>query len=277
MKYALSVILIVVGLAGSATAARIHTETIQYTVDGEVMEGYLAYDAQMKGKRPGVLVVHEWWGINDYIKGRTEQLARLGYVAFAADIYGKGKRAKTPEEAGKLAGIYRNDRRLLRARANAGLAALRNVKGTDGSRLAAIGYCFGGMTVLELARSGADVRGVASFHGTLDTPNPADAKNIKGSVLILQGADDPYVPMAQRTAFQDEMEKGGVDWQMNVYGHSVHSFTNPASGDDPSKGVAYNGKADKRSWEAMKIFFKEIFAEQDTLVTRGNRPLDSAA
>jgi dienelactone hydrolase len=260
MKYVLSIVLVLVGLVASAEAARIHTEIVNYTVDGEAMEGYLAYDTQMKGIRPGVLVVHEWWGINDYIKGRTEQLARLGYVAFAADIYGKGKRAKNADEAGKLAGIYRKDRQLLRARVNAGLAMLKKANFTDGSRLGAIGYCFGGMAVLELARSGADVKGVVSFHGSLDSPTPEDAKNIKGGVLALQGYTDPIVPPAQRAAFQDEMEKGGVDWQMNTYGHAVHSFTNPASGDDPSKGVAYNRKADKRSWEAMTLFFKEIFS-----------------
>jgi dienelactone hydrolase len=261
MKYALSIFIILVCLVSSAAAAQIRTETVPYTVDGEAMEGYLAYDAQLKGKRPGVLVVHEWWGLNDYIKGRTEQLAKLGYIAFAADIYGKGKRAKTAEEAGKLAKLYRDNRTLLRARADAGLAYLRNMKRVDGNRLAAIGYCFGGTSVLELARSGAAVKGVASFHGGLDTPNPADAKNIKGSVLVLHGADDPFVPLAQVTAFQEEMRKGGVDWQMNSYGDAVHSFTNPASGNDKSKGLAYNTRADKRSWEAMKLFFKEIFAK----------------
>jgi dienelactone hydrolase len=223
------------------------------------MEGYLAYDKQIEGKRPGILVVHEWWGINDYIRKRTEQLAVLGYVAFAADIYGKGKRAKSADEAKKYASVYQKNRQLLRSRAKAGLEVLKKMDLTDTSRLAAIGYCFGGMTVLELARSGADVKGIVSFHGTLDTPNISDARNIKGSVLVLQGADDPFVPMTQRTAFQDEMEKGNVDWQMITYGHAVHSFTNPASGNDPSKGIAYNRNADRRSWNAMKNLFAEIF------------------
>jgi dienelactone hydrolase len=180
-------------------------------------------------------------------------------VAFAADIYGKGKRAKSADEAKKYASVYQKNRQLLRSRAKAGLEVLKKMDLTDTSRLAAIGYCFGGMTVLELARSGADVKGIVSFHGTLDTPDMSDARHIKGSVLILQGADDPFVPMAQRTAFQNEMEKGNVDWQMITYGHAVHSFTNPASGNDPSKGIAYNRNADRRSWNAMKNLFAEIF------------------
>jgi dienelactone hydrolase len=259
MKKVLSFILLILILAVPAFAAQIETKVVTYSVDGEVMEGYLAYDKQIEGKRPGILVVHEWWGINDYIRKRTEQLAVLGYVAFAADIYGKGKRAKSADEAKKYASVYQKNRQLLRSRAKAGLEVLKKMDLTDTSRLAAIGYCFGGMTVLELARSGADVKGIVSFHGTLDTPDMSDARHIKGSVLILQGADDPFVPMAQRTAFQNEMEKGNVDWQMITYGHAVHSFTNPASGNDPSKGIAYNRNADGRSWNAMKNLFAEIF------------------
>jgi dienelactone hydrolase len=259
MKKVLSFILLILILAVPAFAAQIETKVVTYSVDGEVMEGYLAYDKQIEGKRPGILVVHEWWGINDYIRKRTEQLAVLGYVAFAADIYGKGKRAKSADEAKKYASVYQKNRQLLRSRAKAGLEVLKKMDLTDTSRLAAIGYCFGGMTVLELARSGADVKGIVSFHGTLDTPDMSDARHIKGSVLILQGADDPFVPMAQRTAFQNEMEKGNVDWQMITYGHAVHSFTNPASGNDPSKGIAYNRNADRRSWNAMKNLFAEIF------------------
>ncbi len=239
--------------------AEVRTQVMEYKMGDAVLEGYLAYDDASKEKRPGVLVVHEWWGINDYIRGRAQQLAQMGYVAFAPDIYGKGKRATDADAAGKLARIYWSDRKLLRARANAGLDMLLKNQYTDSARVAAIGYCFGGTTVLELARSGAAVAGVVSFHGTLDTPDPNDAKNIKAKVLVLTGADDPNVPPNQIMAFADEMRKAGVDWQLVMYGGAVHSFTNPQSGNDPSKGVAYNEKADKRSWQAMKDFFGEIF------------------
>ena len=240
-------------------AAAVHTETVEYKQDSTVLEGYLAYDDALTGKRPGVLVVHEWKGITSYEKKRAEQLAALGYVAFAADIYGKGVRPATNEEAAKVSGMYRSDRGLMRQRALAGLDVLKGLGRTDAGRIAAIGYCFGGTTVLELARSGADLSGVVTFHGVLDTPKPGDAKNIKGKILVLTGADDPFVTEAQRVAFQDEMEKAGVDWQMVLYGGAVHSFTNPASGNNPSTGIAYNEKADKRSWGAMRLFFNEIF------------------
>jgi dienelactone hydrolase len=234
-------------------------ELIEYRHDDAVLEGYLVCDDQIKGKRPGVIVVHEWYGLNDYAKARAEQLANLGYIAFAIDMYGKGIRAKNVEEAAKLAGIYRSDRRLMRARAAAGLETLRRQPLADAGRIAAIGYCFGGGTALELARSGAELSGVVSFHGNLDTPNPDDAKAIKAKVLALHGADDPLVTPEQVHAFQGEMRNAAVDWQMVIYGGAVHSFTNPASGSDPSRGIAYNEKADSRSWAAMRLFFDEIF------------------
>lgn len=258
MKYLFLLLCLLFAVAVSAEA-KIHTETIEYKDGDAVLEGYLAYDESTKGTRPGVLVVHEWWGLNPYVKKRAEQLAALGYIAFAADVYGKGVRATTPEEAGKLAGMYRSDRQLLRSRVKAGLETLKRQSMTDAKKTAAIGYCFGGTTVLELARSGADVTGVVSFHGGLSTPTPQDAQHIKAKVLALHGADDPYVKEEEVLAFEDEMRKGGVDWQLNVYGGAVHGFTNPDNGNDNSKGVAYNEKADRRSWEAMKVFFGQIF------------------
>jgi len=252
-------VLVVLFLWGVNAHGAIRTEVVDYRHGGTVLEGYLAYDDSIQGKRPGVIVVHEWWGINNYVRMRAEQLAKLGYIAFAIDMYGKGVRAKDAKEAGSLSSTYRSDRALMRSLANAGLEVLRNHSLTDVNRIAAIGYCFGGTTVLEMARSGAQLVGVVSFHGGLGTPNPEDAKNIKGKVLVLHGADDPAVPPDQVMAFQDEMRKGGVDWYFVSYGGAVHSFTNPDSGSDPSKGAAYNGKADKRSWEAMKLFFAEIF------------------
>ena len=259
MKQCLLALMMV--MVAQSAQARVVTKTVEYRQGDTVLEGYLAYDDSVKGKRPGVLVIHEWTGLGPYEKKRAEQLAALGYVAFAADIYGKGIRPATPELAGREASKYRGaDRTLLRARAAAGLAELKSFPQVDPDRLAVIGYCFGGTAALELARSGADLRGTVSFHGGLDTPVPADASKIKGMVLALHGADDPHVPPAQVAAFQQEMRTAKVDWQMIYYGGAVHSFTNPKSGNDPSKGVAYNEKADRRSWEAMKQFFNDCFA-----------------
>jgi dienelactone hydrolase len=247
-------------LAAQTAQAGLITKTIEYKQGDTVLEGYLAYDDSVKGKRPGVLVIHEWTGVNDYVKKRAEQLARLGYVAFAADIYGKGVRPSTPDAASKEAAKYRGkDRSLIRARAAAGLATLAATPQADPNRLAVMGYCFGGTAALELARNGANLKGTVSFHGGLDTPDTSDARHIHGKVLALHGADDPYVPPTQVAAFQQEMRQAKVDWQMNIYGGAVHSFSNPDSGSDPSKGVAYNAAADRRSWEAMKLFFNEIF------------------
>ncbi len=257
MRYAIPAALLFF-LAADARAA-IRTEVVEYRHGETVLEGYLAYDDAVAGKRPGILVVHEWMGLNPYAKRRAEQLAGLGYVAFALDMYGKGVRAGDAKEAGALAGRYRGDRKLMRARAAVGLDVLRKNSRVDPGRIAAIGYCFGGTTILELARSGADLAGVVSFHGGLDTPAPEDARNIKGKVLTLHGADDPFAPAAQVAAFSEEMRKGGVDWQVVLYGAAVHGFTNPDNGNDNAKGLAYNEKADRRSWEAMKAFFAEIF------------------
>ncbi len=263
MKKFLSAIIasIIVFIPAGVNLARadLHTQTVSYQQGGEELRGYLAYDRALGGSRPAILVVHEWWGLNDYVKRRVNQLAELGYIAFAADIYGNGFVTKDPQVAGKYAGRFRGDRRLLRDRAIAGLQMLTGQPVADKKRVAAIGYCFGGTTVLELARSGADLLGVVSFHGGLDTPNTADAKNIKAKVLALHGADDTFVPPPQVSAFQEEMRKANVDWQMVFYGGAVHSFTNPDSGSDPSRGMAYNEKADKRSWEHMKVFFAELF------------------
>jgi dienelactone hydrolase len=244
-----------------ATAARaaIHTEKIQYKHDGKTLEGYLAYDDAAKGKRPGVLVVHEWTGHNPYVRKRAEQLAKLGYVAFALDMYGKGVLAKSRDEAAKLSAPFKADRKMMRERATAGLDVLRKQPQVDTGRLSAIGYCFGGTTVLELARSGADLAGVVSFHGDLSSPTPEDAKNIKAKVLVLHGADDPFVPSKVVAAFEKEMRDAGVDWELVMYGGAVHSFTNPDAGNNNKSGAAYNAKADHRSWEAMKTFFNEIF------------------
>lgn len=250
----------IVALISSAQVlAEVQTQTIEYKHGNTVLEGYLAYDDDVQGKRPGVMVVHEWTGLSSYEKQRAKQLAELGYVAFAIDMYGKGIRPKNEKAAAAQATIYRSDRKLMRARAAAGLKVLQQNQLTDKNKIAAIGYCFGGGTVLELARSGANVAGVVSFHGNLDTPNPIDARNIKGKVLALHGAEDLLVPVEQVLEFADEMSQAKVDWQMVAYGNAVHSFTDPEAGTDKSKGVAYNAAADERSFAAMKQFFSEIF------------------
>jgi dienelactone hydrolase len=239
--------------------AAIKTQTVEYK-DGEtVLEGYLVYDNDIKWKMPAVLIVHEWTGIGPYVKSRAEQLAAMGYAAFAIDIYGKGIRPANSAEASKQASIYRGDRQLMRRRALAGLEQVKKYPFVDSDKIAAIGYCFGGGVVLEMARGGADIKGVVSFHGNLDTPNPADANNIKAKVLVCHGGDDPHVPWEQVAAFQNEMRNAKVNWELIIFGNAVHSFTKPDAGNDPSKGSAYNKQADMRSWNAMKEFLKEIF------------------
>jgi dienelactone hydrolase len=246
-------------MCAAAVQAAIQTRSVEYKEGDTALEGFVAYDDAIKGTRPGVLVVHQWMGLTDYEKKRAEMLAQLGYVAFCADIYGKGIRPQTREEAAAQAGKYLKDRQLLRARVNAGLEALRQQPLVDPKRLAAIGYCFGGTTVLELARSGAELNGIVSFHGGLDALNPADGKNIKCKVLVLHGADDPTVSAKDLVAFENQMHNGGVDWQLVKFGGAVHGFTQWYAGNDNSKGVAYNERADRRSWEYMKLFFAEIF------------------
>jgi dienelactone hydrolase len=245
-------------LCAMKTQAAVHTETVEYKQGDTTLEGFLAYDDSVSGKRPGVLIVHQWLGLTDYEKRRATQLAQLGYVALCADIYGKDSRPKNVQEAGAQAGKYKTDRTLLRARVNAALDVLKKNELVDTSRVAAIGYCFGGTTVIELARSGADLNGIVSFHGGLDSPTPADGKNIKCKVLVLAGADDPFQKPDDLAAFESEMRDNKVDWEITFYGGAVHAFTQPDPG-FVNAGAKYNEKADKRSWEAMKTFFAEIF------------------
>jgi dienelactone hydrolase len=234
------------------------TQVIEYSQGDLLLEGYLACPKEAKGKLPGVVVCHQWMGLTDYERHRVEETARLGYITFALDIYGKGVHPKDPQEAGKMAGGFKADRAHLRARALAGLEVLRQHERCDAKKVAIMGYCFGGTTALEVARSGADVAATISFHGDLSTPTPDDAKSIKGKVLALHGADDPFVPPAQVAAFEDEMRKAGVDWQLVAFGGAVHSFTLKAAGNDNSKGSAYNEKADLRSWVMYRDFLVEV-------------------
>jgi dienelactone hydrolase len=260
MRFALPVCLIASLTCCSLTRGEIVTKPIDYQ-HGEVqLRGYLAYDDLVEGKRPGVLLVHEWWGLNDYAKQRARQLADLGYVAFALDMYVKDVIAKDREEAAKMSAAYKG-KPIIRERARAGYDVLAKHGLVDTKRIAAIGYCFGGTTVLELAYSGADLTGIVSFHGGLVAPKPDD--KFKAKILALHGADDPFVPAEAVSAFEKGMRSSGADWQLVVYGDAVHTFTNPKAGGDKSTGSAYNEAADRRSWKHMQGFFDEIFGEKD--------------
>ncbi len=250
-----TLVALLIGVNAHATLVK---KMIDYKDGSTKLKGYLVYDdATAKVAKPGVLVIHNWMGMTDEVKSKADEVASLGYVAFAADIYGAGVLPKDVNEAGQLAGSYKNDRAKLRKRAQAGLDTLKKQKEVDAKRVAAIGYCFGGTTALELGRAGAPLKSIASFHGGLDSPKPADGKNIKAHVLVLHGADDPFNKPEDVAAFQNEMRTNKVDWQMIEYGGAVHSFTEKAAGDDNSKGAAYNEAADRRSWQAMKDFFTE--------------------
>jgi len=245
--------------AGVTSAdAKLVTKTVEYQQGDTTLEGYLAYDDSFTGRRPGVLVVHQWMGLTDYEQNRAVMLANLGYVAFCADIYGKGVRPQNYQDAGAEATKYKTNRALLRLRVNAGLAKLKQNELVDTNRIAAIGYCFGGTTVIELARSGAALNGIVSFHGGLDSPAPTDGKNIQCKVLVCHGADDPFEKPEDLAAFESEMRAANVDWRLIMYGGAVHSFTQPMA-DGSLPGAKYNERADKRSWQDMKQFFAEIF------------------
>lgn len=235
---------------------------VDYQQGDATLQGFHAYDDAKDGKRPGILIVHQWTGLTDYEMRRARMLAEIGYNVFALDIYGKGIRPQPPA-SGKEAGKYKGDRKLFRARLMAGLEVLKKDERTDPDKLAAIGYCFGGIGVLELARSGADVDGVVSFHGGLAAGEgmAAEEGKVKAAVLVCHGAVDPYVPADEVAAFQVEMQKAEVDWQFIAYSDAVHAFTQPMAGDDPSKGAAYQKSADDRSWRHMLGFFEEIFAK----------------
>lgn len=244
------------GLAGAAIVEK----TVDYQHDDTRLEGFHAYDDSIEGRRPGVLIVHQWTGLTDYEKSRARQLAEMGYNVFALDIYGKGIRPQPPE-SGKYAGKYKGDRELFRGRLMAGLEVLRGDGRTDPEKIAAIGYCFGGTGVLELARAGADIAGVVSFHGGLGAGEGMAAKpgGVKAKVLVCHGAADPYVPDEEVDAFQKEMHAANADWQFIAYADAVHAFTQKMAGDDPSKGAAYQAEADRRSWAHMKLFFDQLF------------------
>ena len=238
--------------------AEIKETPVDYTSAGTTCEGIHVYDSARSGKLPGVLIVHQWTGLSENEKMRGRMLAEQGYNVFLADIYGKGMRPSGPPGSAKEASKYKTNRKLYRQRLNDALAQLTSEPQTDPAKVAAIGYCFGGTGVIELARSGAKLNGVVSFHGGLDSPTPADGKNIHGEVLALHGADDPHVPAADIKAFEDELNAAGVKYELIKYPGAVHAFTQKSAGNDNSKGVAYNKEADQKSWAAMMEFFGRV-------------------
>jgi dienelactone hydrolase len=254
-RHLISLILVITSIA----RADIKREPIDYQHDGKPFQGFLIYDDKATAPRPAVLVCPEWYGVNDFAKGRADELAKLGYVAFVVDPYGKGVQAKSVEEASKMSGALKADRATLKGRVTAAFDTVKRHKLVDPQRIAAIGYCFGGTTALELARAGAEIKAVVSFHGSLNSPNPDEAKNIKAKVLVLHGAEDPFVPDSEVADFVESMRRHKINYQLNIYGRAVHSFTNPNADKANLKGVAYNEQAAQRSWAELKIFLEEVF------------------
>lgn len=235
-------------------------ENITYTGDGVTMNGFVVYDENKEGKRPVVLVVHEWWGLNDYIKKRARDLAALGYLAMAVDIYGDGKQAHDPETAGKLAAPFYQDPQMAKARFDAAVDKIKTYSQADTEQIAAIGYCFGGTQVLNAARLGSDLDGVVSFHGGLQGPQPG--KDLKAAILVCHGEDDKFVPQEQVEEFKEQMDAAGADYTINVYADATHAFTNPAATENGKKfnlPLAYNAEADTASWNDMKAFLDKVF------------------
>ena len=235
------------------------TETITYS-DGTVsMSGFLAYDETLTGKRPGVLVVHEAFGLGEHAMERARMLAKLGYVALAADMFGDRMQADLTKGIALITEL-KSQPKVLRARAGAAMTVLAGLPQVDATRLGGVGFCFGGTVVLEMARGGADLKGVVSFHGSLETPMPAAEGDVKASILVCTGADDPMIPATQVVAFEDEMRGAAADWQVVQYSKTVHSFTNPEADGSMTPAIQYNKLSDQRSWTAMSSFFTEVFA-----------------
>lgn len=245
-----------------ASRAAVVGKQVEYSADSLTLKGYLAYDDKFTGKRPGVLVVHEWWGLNDYARKRADMLAELGYVALAVDMYGEGKTADHPDDAGKFAGETMKNMPAMKRRFMAGLDLLKGNGRVDPTRTAAIGYCFGGGVVLAMARSGADLKGVVSFHGSLATAEPAEKGKVNAKILVCNGGADKFVSDKSIKDFKDEMKAAGADFKFVSYQGAVHSFTNPGATENGKKfglPLAYNKKADKKSWADMQAFFNMIF------------------
>ncbi|HEY5999589.1 MAG TPA: dienelactone hydrolase family protein [bacterium] len=245
----------------TARAAVIEGREVQYASGTTTLRGYFAYDSALEGKRPGVLVVHEWWGLNDYTRRRARMLAELGYAALAVDMFGDGKTAAHPDDAGKFAGELTKDPETTKARFLAGLEFLKAQPQTDAGRIAAIGYCMGGGVVLNMARAGLDLKGVASFHGSLAPVYKAAPGGIKARLLVMHGADDTFVPPEAVAAFKQEMADAKADMTFIAYPGAKHSFTNPDADEYGKKfnlPLAYNAEADRASWEELRMFLGQV-------------------
>jgi dienelactone hydrolase len=258
LRRSLFAVTLVLSLSG-LSHAEVKTKMITYDYGGVTFKGHLAWDEAASGKRPGVLVLHEWWGLNDYARKRAEQLASLGYVAFAGDMYGEGKSTEHPNEAGQFATEVRKNVPVWQGRAQAALKVLADQPQVDASRLAAIGYCFGGSTALQLAYTGADLKAVVTFHAALPAPDATQAKAIRAKVLVNHGAADKFVPEEAAAKFRAALEEAKVDYAMVYYGGAVHSFTVRDIGQKNVPGLAYNAQADQRSWQYMLELFGEVF------------------
>jgi dienelactone hydrolase len=234
------------------------SNTVNYMDGDTLLEAFFAYDDAIDGRRPAVLINHAWGGRDEFVANKAVKLAELGYVGFALDMYGKGVLGSGPEENAKLMQPFIDDRALLQQRISAALSAVKLLPWVDDKKCAAIGFCFGGLCVLDLARTGADLKGVVSFHGLLGAPGNTEDQRIKAKILALHGHDDPMAPPEQVLAFEQEMTRAGADWQLHVYGNTMHAFTNPAA-NDPGFGTVYQADADRRSWKAMKNFLEEVF------------------
>ncbi|HLB41415.1 MAG TPA: dienelactone hydrolase family protein [Gammaproteobacteria bacterium] len=232
---------------------------VSYQDGNTILKGYCAYPDQTNKKMPAILVCHDWTGRNQFACRKADDLTKFGYIGFALDMYGDGKLGNTKEEKSALIQPFLQNRSKLQNRILAALETLRQLEFVDDTRIGAIGFCFGGLCVLDLARSGANLVGVVSFHGLLHAPEETNAHQIKAKILALHGYDDPMVTPKQVMAFSDEMTHAKVDWQLHMYGHTMHAFTNPEA-NDSGFGTVYDKKADSRSWRAMQGFFEEIFS-----------------
>jgi dienelactone hydrolase len=257
------ILLLMLGVAGVSYATpKIIRQSVDYASQGTTFKGYLAFDKSLEGKRPGVLVVHEWWGLNEYARKRAQMLAELGYLALAVDMYGDGKTAMHPDDAGKFSSELMKNFDVAKTRFLAAMDFLKQQRMVDKAKIAAIGYCFGGGVVLNMARQGADLKGVASFHGSLAAIRPAQIGIVKAKILVLHGAEDTFVKPEQIEGFKKEMSEAKVDFQFISYPGAVHSFTSPEADDLGKKfnmPIAYNANADKQSWDELKMFLNKIF------------------